>query len=329
VNVLRALFLYAAAIVRALAYGWILALLALWRLLLELLRARLAQRELPPRARKASTSRCNPVDEPAFRRPDPLLYSQGQLMKLGLAVTWDNPDIRLERNGVAVPSSQLDPNREYDVVARIWNASTDAPVVALPVRFSYLSFGIGTVSHPIGLTSVDLGVKGGPQHPAFASMKWRTPATGGHYCIVVELEPADDVSVENNVGQENTVVGEAQSPAEFTFMLRNNWRETQTFRFEVDTYAIPPLDPCRDGDGEEPERRRESLERHDRSRHAVPPDWSVSVDPVEPRLEPHAETLVRVRITPPAAFSGRCPFNVNAFDLRGFVGGVTLYVEGH
>jgi hypothetical protein len=320
--VVRAVLLFLGALARALAYGWILALLALWRKLLELLRGLQTPPDLPNRARKASSSRCNPIDEPAFTRPDPLLYSQGELMQLGLAVTWDNPDVVLERNGAPVSSASIDPSTDYEIVARIWNGSTDAPVVGLPVRFSFLSFGIGAQEHPIGATAVDLGVKGGPQHPAFARIKWRTPATGGHYCIVVRLEPADDVNASNNVGQENLAVRQAQSPAEFEFTLRNGWREHETFRFEVDAYAIPPLEPCRDGG------REGRLARHDRSRHAVPDGWTVSLVPAEPRLAPGQEILVRAAITPPPGFSGRRPINVNAFDTRGFAGGVTLYVEG-
>ena len=94
-------------------------------------------------------------------------------MSQGLVVTWDNPDIALYRNGALVPSSQLASDTEYEIVARIWNNSTDAPVAMLPVVFSYLSFGIATLSHPIGSDTVNLGVKGGQNHPAFGHVKWR------------------------------------------------------------------------------------------------------------------------------------------------------------
>jgi hypothetical protein len=80
-------------------------------------------------------------------RPDPLIYSQQYLMGLGLAVTWDNPDIWLERNGSRVSSHAIEPDTEYEIVARIWNGSTDAPVPLLHVRFSYLSFGGGGDQH--------------------------------------------------------------------------------------------------------------------------------------------------------------------------------------
>jgi hypothetical protein len=312
------LWSYVVAIAKAVGYGWILALIAIWHKLREIVKEWLQRRALPGRARRASESDCNPIAEPAFKRPDPLIYSQGELMKLGLAVTWDNPDIVLRKNGVTVPSSALDPATEYEVEARIWNNSTNAPIVALPVRFSYLSFGIGVESHPIGLTAVDVGVKGGPGHPAFARTKWTSPAVAGHYCLQVRLEPADDLNFENNLGQENTVVGEVQSPADFTFLLRNASPEDEVFHFEVDTYRIPQLPPCG---------QVASPSRHERRSYPILAGWSLDIAPSEPRLGPGQETTVQVRITAPAGFHGRQPFNVNAFDRRGFAGGVTLYVN--
>jgi hypothetical protein len=239
-------------------------------------------------------------------------------MKLGLAVTWDNPDIVLRKNGVAIPSSQLELETEYEIVARIWNNSTEAPVIGLPVNFAYLSFGAGTISHPIGVTSVDLGVKGGASHPAFASLKWKTPNTPGHYCIQVWFDWADDINPENNYGQENTNVGIAQSPATFKFTLRNDTKDKQNYRFKVDTYKIPPLAPCVDG-----HIKQEHLARH----FPIPPGWSVTIDPEHPLLNPGEEQTIRVEITPPDGFSGVQAFNVNAYHRLGPAGGVTLYVE--
>ena len=37
--------------------------------------------------------------------------------------------------GAVVASTELEPGATYEVVARIWNGSINAPVVALPVRF--------------------------------------------------------------------------------------------------------------------------------------------------------------------------------------------------
>jgi len=79
---------------------------------------------------------CETVSNPAFHRPDPCIYSQRYLMDLGLAVTWDNPDIVLLRNGVPVVETELLPNTEYEVRATIWNNSYEAPVVGKGTGFT-------------------------------------------------------------------------------------------------------------------------------------------------------------------------------------------------
>lgn len=336
-SLLVALSAFVAAVAKILAYEWILSLYRLCRKLGDMFERWCARRRLPGRARKASDAPCVPIIEEAFKRPDPLIYAQYDLMARGYAVTWDNPDIELRKGGLAVPAWHIDPDTEYEIVARIWNNSTDAVVVGLPVVFSYLSFGVGIKINPIGATSVYLGVKGGPDHPAFAKVKWKTPGTAGHYCLLAFLAPADDSNFNNNLGQENIVVGKAMSPATFTFQLRNQSPRDQVFRFEVDTYAIPPLPPCDPRGLQHPEVSGTTRlvgstppavpAVHDRRSYPAPPGWSVGIDPAEPHLPPDGETTVHVRITAPPGFTGRRPFNVNAFDGQGFAGGVTFYVE--
>jgi hypothetical protein len=336
-RLLAALWESVAALARILAYEWIVALYGLLSKLYDIFGRWWARRRLPGRASKASDAPCVPINEVAFPKPDPLIYAQYDLMARGYAVTWDNPDITLLKDGVPVPSSHVDPDTHYEIVARIWNNSTDAVVVGMPVIFSYLSFGVGVGITPIDATAVNLGVKGGSNHPAFARVNWKTPTTVGHYCVLVSLGPTDDSNINNNLGQENLSIGKVMSPAQFTFDLRNQSSRDQVFRFEVDTYAIPPLPPCDERGLRHPEasgttRLMGSMPpavpaAHDRDNYPVPPGWSVAIDPAEPQLTPDAETTIHVRITAPASFTGRQPFNVNAFDHQGFVGGVTLYVE--
>jgi hypothetical protein len=72
------------------------------------------------------------IDVPphTYKRPDPMIYSQYYLMSKGIAVTWDNPDIQLFNiAGGAVPSHGLSPTTPYEICARIWNGSTDAPAI--------------------------------------------------------------------------------------------------------------------------------------------------------------------------------------------------------
>jgi hypothetical protein len=296
-------------------------------LLSRLLSRHCRRSSLPERERRRSPHRCVPINEPAYKRPDPLIYSQSYLMQLGLAVTWDNPDIQLYHNGMPVPSSALDADTEYNVVARIWNNSTEAPIVGLPVHFAYLSFGVGTQAHPIGETTIDLGVKGGTNHPAFAQVKWRTPATPGHYCLQVFLEWLDDANPNNNLGQENTTVGTAHSPVEFMFPLRNPTQERMEYRFETDAYRIPQRPPCREWK-EPAERERHMRAAHDRKNSPLPDGWRVVLTPPTPFLEAGAVETIHVAVTAPDGFKGTQAINIHAVNRYGLAGGVTLYVEG-
>ena len=330
----------------ALMFGWLQAI----QWIVQLLRGRLAnlraRSRLPGRAARGSDWHCTPLRHPSYRQPDPLIYDQYFLMSLGLAVTWNNPDIELRKDGVAVSSSQILPDTEYEIVARVWNGSTDAPVLGLPVRFSYLGFGIGTISHPIdaGLpTHVDLGVKGGVNCPAFAAKRWRTPKEPGHYCLQVVLDWLDDANPLNNLGQENLSVGVAHSPALFTFALRNDGNERRAYRFEVDSYRPPEPRPCEEvrapneaeqrANGVAPAAYRltPSIDPAVRARHVaeaypLPRGWSVRFAPAEPVLEAGEALPIRVEVTPPAGYTGTQPVNVRAIHGITPAGGVTLIV---
>jgi hypothetical protein len=322
-----------------LGFGWARSLSTL----LRLFKRRPRDHRESDRDRKRSPLPCVPINRPEFLRPDPLIYSQYFLMQHGLAVTWDNPDIVLMKGGAVVSSESLDPATEYEIVGRIWNASPSCPVVSMPVYFSFLSFGVGTISHAIGKTHVNLGVKGGPGCPAFASMTWRTPATPGHYCIQVLLAPPDDLNFDNNLGQENTNVGTAHSPAEFDFQLRNPTELEQLFRFRADAYQLPEPEPCGrprpqrprrrgriglkgQGFAARPELNEARIARHRLADQPLPTGWTVDISPAEPTLAPDEEITVHVRVEPPADFHGSRAVNVNAFHANGFASGVTLRV---
>lgn len=313
-------------------------LLALLFLLLRLMRrSRPAPGEnVVARQERVAREECVKVPAPVYRRPDPLIYSQRYLMSQGLAVTWDNPDIQLFQAGVPVPSHTLAPATEYEIVARIWNGSTDAPAVNLPVRFSYLTFGIGTTSTFIGETRVDLPVRGAPGHPTFARVPWRTPAAPGHYCIQVDLIWSDDANPANNLGQENVNVKPLNSPhAVFTFPVRNDANRPRTLRLAADSYRLGAPVPCEpqrpprnaaEAERQRAARRAAAQARHDRAAYPVPPGWRVAL-PGEVELRPGEERVVTVDITAPDGFVGERVFNVNAWDENLLVGGVTLTVH--
>jgi hypothetical protein len=309
-------------ILKAITYGGIVAFRDLWKIICEIL-ARWCRRchrgKVPP------PQRCVPINDPAFVRPDPLIYDQYYLTNLGLAVTWNNPDIQLYLNGSPVPSTQLLVGTTYEVVAQIWNNSTDAPVVAMPVAFSFLEFGIGTTSVPIGSTQIDLGVKGGPNCPSYAKLLWTTPATPGHYCLQILLQPVDDTNTQNNLGQENTDVATAHSPAVFSFTLRNNTDRLHNYTFQSDAYTPGTPDPCSIS-GDSVKDRAARMARHRRGAQPVPPGWQVTIQPATPSLSPGQSVLIMVTATPPAGFIGEQALNVNAVHENGLAGGVTLTV---
>lgn len=275
--------------------------------------------------RVVSPNRCVPIRDPAFVRPDPLIYDQYYLTGLGLAVTWDNPDIQLYLNDSPVSSSSLLPGTTYEIMAQVWNNSTDAPVVAMPVAFSFLDFGVGTVSVPIGSAEINLGVKGSANCPAFAKALWTTPTTPGHYCIQVELNPFEDTNPNNNLGQENTNVGVAQSPAVFNMTLRNDTQRPKRYRFEADAYMPGSPDPCT-GSANDDKARAARVARHRRGSQPVPAGWQVTIAPEAPSLDPGQSIPLTVTATPPSGFTGNQTLNVNAFHETGIAGGVTLSV---
>jgi len=280
---------------------------------------------------------CQPMGRDKMPQPDPLIYDQYYLAAQGLAVTWDNPDIHLEQGGVLIAPHALQPNQTYDIVARIWNSVTNAPVAQLPVHFSYLSFGVGTTKTEIDTQKVDLGVKGSVHCPAFARQPWTTPVTPGHYCIQVTLDWGDDLNPANNLGQTNTDVQPLNSPrATFTFALRNPTRRALTFTLRADDYVIPARRPCHTEPALTPEqteeeralRRRQVLVAHGRERYGLPAGWQIDITPAEAPLEPDEERTVTVVTNAPDGFVGRKAINVNAFAGETLIGGVTLYAEG-
>jgi hypothetical protein len=290
---------------------------------------------------------CITVSPAALKRADPLIYSQYYLMKMGLSVTWDNPDIQIFRGGVPVAPFELLPATDYDVSVRVWNGSYDAPALNLPVALSYLSFGIGVSSTAIGINKADLDVKGGPLEPAFTSIPWKTPPLPGHYCLQAFLIWPDDANPDNNLGQKNVQVGKAHSPAVFDIQVHNDAAVPRAFTFEVDQYTIPPLDPCGDQTtptrggavqrtggrlAESKTRWKTALAAQGYGRFPLSPGWKVTFSPAQPLLAAFQQITVQITVEPPAGFLGQQAVNVHGFAQqenrgRALAGGVTLLVE--
>lgn len=285
-----------------------------WALFLYLLHFTWGQRKPP-------VEHC--LCPPALKKPDPFLYSQQFLMSLGLPVTWDNPDIYIFDGNNVVDPHDLHASTTYTVVARVWNNSPDVPVINLKVNFSFLSFGVGAQSNSIGMTMIDLAAKGLPGCPAFAYMPWTTPATLGHYCLQVLLDPPDDSNWLNNLGQRNTDVTQPHSPAVFTFVVGNHvGPRPRNVRFQLDCYTIPPLPAC--GEIFTAGARGRVISK---TAPPIPAGWNVVLTPSKLQLLGGEEKQVKAEITPPNGFHGTMPFNVTGMDDYGLVGGVTLVVE--
>jgi hypothetical protein len=269
--------------------------------------------------------KCKCPSSPPIKKPDPFLYCQYYLMSLGFPVTWDNPDIFVFEGSTLVDPHQLKASTTYTVVARIWNSSTFVPVIHLDVAFSYLSFGMGTQSHPIGTSWTDLGVKGLANCPAYASIDWTTPATLGHYCIDVLCKPPDDSNWLNNLGQRNIFVTQPQSPALFSFAVGNHvGPRVRKVHFKLDSYSIPPLPVCPEPDADVDSTRKRFISK---VAPPVPDGWTVVLTPDTLSLNAGEEQLVQAQITPPPGFTGTMPINVTGYDVNGPFGGVTLTVE--
>lgn len=316
--------------VKILSYQWIVGLVDIFKRFLKALKTLWKRRRLPHDQRHRLTG-CLTVNNPSFHRPDPCIYSQEYLIKLGLPVTWDNPDIALFLNGVQIDESQpLFPATKYEIEATIWNNSYDAPVVDMPVDFSFLSFGAATTSTPITTAKTTVGVKGGAHHPAKLRVPWITPGAGGHFCVQVKLIWIDDANPGNNLGQNNLNVAAAHSPAAFSFQLRNPFDKAYRFHLTADTYTLQTLPEC--GTVSQSTEKRSTridrvVARHRAMNFGVPPGWGVEFTPGTPTLGPGAETTINASFTPPAGFTGEQRFNVNAYTDTLFAGGVTLIVQ--
>jgi hypothetical protein len=338
--------------------GGLLALIALVRMLAQiwpLLHRFLcdAIRALARLCRKPSRGDCC-LDLPSVvhKRADPLIYDQYWLMSQGLSVTWDNPDIDILSNGAVVNPWELKTGTEYQVRVRVWNGSYDAPAIGLPVALSFLSFGVGTQRTMIGVALTDLGAKGTSQCPAFAGFTWRTPDAEGHYCLQAFLDWPDDANPDNNLGQKNTQVGKAASPAHFQFDAHNDAAVRRRFHFEADPYALPKLPACEDRPQPSPEPRdgptprkgpsrlRESRARWDAARASqgqgkfpIGDKWRVTIEPNDIVIPAGDTVPINVAIEPlDPAFAGRQAVNIHGFAIgdggrRLPVGGVSLLVE--
>jgi hypothetical protein len=339
------------AILWGMLIGWLVDFLRLiWRALLYLHKKCCRRKE--DGTRKLHV-KCLAIPPNVYQRPDPLIYSQSYLMSLGMSVTWDNPDIWMERGGVTVGSHDLLPDTDYTAVAQIWNGSFRAPAVGMRVQLGYNAFGIGAPVSPIGETRVDLPVRGAPGHPVYARIPWHTPAAGGHYCLLVTLVWPDDENPANNIGQENTDVKQAAHGqlVSFSIPVYNAGKRERRYQFRADAYRLPDQPylservpgsekllrdtgdtglGAPDSPAQVAKHRAEVIRRNAVGSFPIPPEWNAVLSTPQLTLDPGGgeEITFAVTVPPQTPSPSKQRFNVYALDeRRQLVGGVALIVE--
>ncbi len=299
------------------------------------------------RRREDQVLPCLPIPSGVWLQPDAYLYSQPALMAMGIAVTWDNPDVRIiDGAGNTVGSHDLLPSTDYRVQATIYNRSPAAPAPAMPVLFAPMGFGAGAPPMKPIQTTIDLPVQGAPGEPALAEAIWTTPATPGHYCIVITAIWSDDANPIDNVGQHNTVIRGAR-PGERLIIkvpVFGPIDGRMKLLAAVDAYTLPghPVpggeglrrrqrESPGDGRSTDDERLAEIVAADARGRFPAPDAWQAKVTPGEVDLEAGAQLELEFELTaPPDAIAGsEQRFNVVVTDAEtgGLVGGVTVVVQ--
>jgi hypothetical protein len=289
---------------------------------------------------------CLPIPADVWLQPDAYLYSQPALMAMGMAVTWDNPDVRiLDGAGHAVGSHDLLPSTLYRIQATIHNRSAAAPAPGMPVIFAPTGFGAGApILTPIG-TVIDLPVQGAPGEPALAEVTWMTPPTAGHFCIVISAVWPDDANPVDNIGQHNTVIRTAAPREQLTITVPvfGLLEGGATLHAAVDAYALPraPILPVEAGPNtladrptepsSDDERRLAAIvAANARGRFPAPEEWRAAVTPGEVALEAGASRDLEFSATVPgdASAGSEQRFNVIVTDAESdrLVGGVTVVI---
>ncbi len=188
-----------------------------------------------------------------WKTPDPFIYSQYYLIRQGLDVTWDNPDIYLALPGQdnAISGNPIS-DTAYEIVVLVHNNSFEAPAFHVLVNYFLYDFGIASAGWAYIGSAEALDPQGSPVvqvrsfGPSRARLAWRTPKIlnpEGHYCITAELVCADDYEPANNMGQENleivyTPAGHS-GPHILQTTLLSPFDEEHTFSLEASFYKVP------------------------------------------------------------------------------------------
>ena len=280
---------------------------------------------------------CLPIPEGVWLRPDAYLYSQRLLMGLGMAVTWDNPDVMLtDMAGNIVGSHDLLPSTDYRITAQIHNKSPDAPAPGLLVVFTLLSFGAGgPPRQSIGSTVINLPVRAAPGEPAAASVVWTTPAAADHYCIEIDCSWPDDAFPIDNVGQHNTVIRAAAANERLLieipiWQVRDQVHEGAQLVVALDGYQLPSR-PLLRREGELAAAFAERIKLANRAdRHPADAAWVPALSAHSVAMAPGSTSVTfSATVSSTANIGDEAHFNISVHDPadRRVVGGATVIVQ--
>ncbi len=166
---------------------------------------------------------------------DPYMYSQWDsstwhLNPLDNNPRWNNPDIQLYEQGTwnEVASNDLEVLTTYTIRATIHN-NIDVEATDTEVSFEWAFYGGGQRTwNFINLDPIDVPGLG----QAVAEIDW-TPSITGHNCLRVNIDQYWDENLDNNMGQENTDVSPASSPAKVYFTLHNPMQTAELIYLET------------------------------------------------------------------------------------------------
>lgn len=235
----------------------------------------------------------NPVDLWSYDQWD----SSTWVLHPGDNPTWDSPDIQLYQGGTPVGSDNLIVGDTYTVATTVRNRSAFSALQARVV-FHWRDCGAGGPWDQFATDTVDVP----PSGTASAQATFQPPTTG-HLCILTQIEHLEDISLNDNQGQENLHVGISQSPTEVPFLVWNPTDRAAPIHLEV-RQLIPP--------GKE---RKERL-------------WAAWVRHPDPQiLQPGQRARASVVVDPAQAdiaVGTQAEFAVTAFIGSTMIGGVNL-----
>jgi hypothetical protein len=298
----------------------------LWRRLRDCWRKRTAPDPAYP---------CLPIPAGVWLQPDAYLYSQRYLISLGVAVTWENPDVTLaDMGGNVVGSHDLLPATDYRVTAVIHNKAATAPAPGLPVIFTLIAFGAGgPARQTIGVVPIDLPVRAAPGEPTRATIVWTTPPVPDHYCIEIEAAWPDDAFPIDNVGQHNTVVRRAARGERLQVRVPVFHRGEKATRLHVrlDGYTLPERPLLRQEQEDRAALVKRIREVNAPERFPADTAWRPVVSASELVLDAGGQGAVDFEATVPATevAGSQKRFNITVSDAASGrpVGGVTLLVQ--